>query len=179
MKALSISRRYAKAYFDLSLEEGRAAESFAELKRIAAAAESVPHLLRAFADIEYSVERRQHVVEQLAGPLFLSPMTVRFVKFLIEKDRIDHFEGIVEAYRRMQEELDRVATAEVIVADAVVAGEVAAKTSKILERLLGRKTSCEVEIDQKILSGCIIKVGDVAFDGSLKGQIDRMKEELL
>lgn len=44
---------------------------------------------------------------------------------------------------------------------------------------LGRKVKLNLKVDPEIIGGIIVAIGDRIYDGSIKGQLNRMKEHLL
>ena len=179
MRDAIVARRYAKALFSLALDEGDVARYGKELERMHAAMSQVPLLAKALADENVPFEKREKVVGALAAPLGFSPSTVNFLKLLVEKERIAIFSAVVQNYRRMQLELERIASAELTVADRVIVDEAADRIRDLWEGLLGRRGICDVKVDEDLIGGFIVRVGDTVFDASVKGRLQRMKERML
>jgi F-type H+-transporting ATPase subunit delta len=48
-----------------------------------------------------------------------------------------------------------------------------------LESITGRSISMELAVDQGILGGLVIRSGSISYDASLKGQLERLRRQLV
>jgi len=94
-----------------------------------------------------------------------------------ERGRADHLLEIVAAYQTLVDtELGR-ARAQVRTAVALTDGEKRQLSGK-LEHALGKRIILEEQVDATLLGGFIAQVGSLIFDGSLDGQLARMRQRL-
>ena len=179
MKNAIISKRYARAFFLIAVEDEAAAKYFDELKLFAAVCEKVPETLALLSDWQEDVEKRLNAVDAIAAELKISTATKNFFKLLIEKKRIDAFPLILESYQEFFEELQRISTAKLQVADEASVKQASGQVQDTLAKLLGRDAICDVEVDPSLVGGFVVRVGDTVFDASIKGRLNRMKDALL
>jgi len=179
MKELSIARRYAKAFFQLALEQKNTKECKVELDRMQAAIAGEPHLLCALADFRIELKARLSVIDELANALKLSQSTQAFLKLCIQKKRIELFPHIHTYFTELFELSEKIATADVLVPHAQVADEIRNRVQALLAEKLGRKAECRVSVDPALLGGFVVQFGDQVFDASYKGRLERMKDTLL
>ena len=98
-----LSRRYAKAIFALAREE-HGEENFAgELDRFVEAYNTSP-LNTVLTNPAFGVQTRKNVAVEVAQALDLSPLVVRFLAFLTERDRLAYLPSIALHYHRLLDE---------------------------------------------------------------------------
>lgn len=179
MKEGIVARRWAKAFFSLAVETGKVDVFARELARIQAAARTVPQLIRALGDELVERDHRRHVVDELAKPLGLTLPTVHFIKLLIDRERTHLLPLLIAAYQKMDENLRQLSAVDLTVAESAIADAAADQVRTILKKLLGREIRCQIAVDPNIVGGMVVRVGDVVYDGSVRGRLQRMKETLL
>lgn len=107
----------------------------------------------------------------------LDPMLLNFLLVLIEKDRISLFEAICKAYKSFMNEKENIVDVKVITARQIEPeqeNEVVARISK----MLNKKVILNKHIDEKIIGGIVIQVGDKLIDGSIVRQLKNIKRSL-
>lgn len=171
------SVRYAKALFALAQETGRVDAIRAEIDGLVAAIEEVPALADVFVRPIHPAAERRRALQQLAGPLGLSPLLANFCSYLIDQRRTRDLTPIRDEYVRLAEE-----------AAGRVRGEVASATPldpaqldrvrAALVRRLGRDVDLQVRIDPELVGGLVARVGDLVFDGSLRAQLAQLRAQL-
>ena len=57
--------------------------------------------------------------------------------------------------------------------------DVADKIAKALERKLGRTVELELEIDETLLGGAVVRAEDMVIDGSVKTRLEQLAEALI
>jgi F-type H+-transporting ATPase subunit delta len=90
---------------------------------------------------------------------------------------LDHLPEIVSAYRDLLDEDLGQARAAVRTAVPLTDGERKALSDRI-ERTLGKRVLIEERVDPGLLGGFVAQVGSFILDGSLDGQLARMRERL-
>jgi F-type H+-transporting ATPase subunit delta len=94
-----------------------------------------------------------------------------------DRGRADHLAEIITAYRTLVDaDLGR-ARAQVRTAVAFTDAE-KQKLSVRLEQALGKRIILEEQVDASLLGGFIAQVGSLILDGSLDGQLARMRQRL-
>jgi F0F1-type ATP synthase delta subunit len=78
----------------------------------------------------------------------------------------------------MYQEKKKKITATVIT-PSVIGGEYEQRLAAALGDITGRDVSIEYRTDPSLLGGMLIQVGSTMFDGSIKGQLRLLKEELV
>jgi len=101
-----------------------------------------------------------------------------FVALVADRGRLDHLAAIAAAYRDLRDaDLGQV-RAQVTTAVALTDAE-KAQLSRRLQAELGKRIILEESVDTNLLGGFVARVGSLILDGSLDGQLARMRERLV
>jgi F-type H+-transporting ATPase subunit delta len=170
---------YARALFELAKERDQAELVERELGILVATLEDGAELRDFFARPWTPATVKRTVATEIAARSGLSKLTSDFLTLLAERGRTDHLPVIAEKYRRrLDEDLGRV---RVRVRTAVsLTGEERERLSAKLGQALGRRQVVLEEIvAPTMLGGFIAESAGVVLDGSLEGQLERMRRRLV
>jgi F-type H+-transporting ATPase subunit delta len=173
----SVARRYARALLALGLEDGRHEAYGAELEAVARALETSPEARDVALNPGYSAQQRQGVIGTLAGELKLSPQVVNFLRLLVDRQRIASLPAIVRSYRELVDAQVGRVRAMVTTVQPLSTDELS-RLRDTLAAATRRTIILEAKTDPSIVGGVVTQVGATLFDGSLKTQLERMREEL-
>ena len=171
------ARRYARALFDVAREAGATEAVGQEMEQVAVACigDAAAHDVLTRPWIKPA--DRRGVAVAIAQKVGARKLVQDFVGLVAERGRADHLPEIVTAYRTLVDaELGRT-RAQVRTAVALTDGEKRQLSGK-LEHALGKRIILEQQVDATLLGGFIAQVGSVIFDGSLDGQLARMRQRL-
>jgi F-type H+-transporting ATPase subunit delta len=174
MADVQAAKRYAQAVFAIARDQNSIARWRADLDDVATVlAES--GLAPLLADARVAVEQRQAIAERT---LSVSPMALNLVRLLIAKGRASDARAVADAFKRLADEAEGLATATVTTAIPLQPAEVEA-----LARQLGEKLKARVTIDQlvdpAIVGGIVIRVGDRIVDGSIRTRLRELRKDLV
>ena len=174
----SIARRWAKALLLLAEEENRLLVVSREVERAADAWASSDELRSILVNPMIDVQVRTAVFEEVVKRLSLTKTTENFLRLLNDKRRIGEIVAISREFQRLADEKENRIRAEVIsaapLADTVVAG-----IQATIEAATRKKVIMTRREDRSLIGGIVTKVGDLMYDGSLRTQLDRIKEDML
>ena len=94
----SVSRRYAKALFELAVEAGRVEPWADAMETLGQVLSSTPDLESALANPAYTREQRRGIVEVLATSLRLDPEPTNLLLLLGDRSRLDQLAQVVQAF---------------------------------------------------------------------------------
>jgi F-type H+-transporting ATPase subunit delta len=174
----SIASTYARAFADVVLDDRLAADrSVADLRAIAnLLAESI-ELRRIWENPAVPADQKRRVLDLIAQRDGISRYARNFVAVLIDHRRT-HFLGPIIA--QVEKELDArlgFADAEITSARPVGDSEKREFESQIA-RLTGKKVRAHYAQDASLLGGAIVRLGSTIYDGSVRGQLERIKEAI-
>lgn len=173
----NISKRYARAFFEIAEEEKQLEQYYKELGQFSSIIAENKDLGGFLANPVFEQESKKNVLEKIIGKLSLSPMTINFLKLLIDKKRIDVLSDIEICYRQMMDESLQKVRVNIKTAFPL-SREMHDFISVSLEKVTGRKVEVTVENETGLLGGIVIGVGDTLYDGSIKNQLNNMRNLL-
>ena len=173
-----ISKRYADAFFQLSLQNNKVEESLEDLQ----------YLADAWTE---HVDFRGYMKNPMNGPdkkekalkgIFqdnISEDALNFTLLLMRKGRLELLPDILEEYRQLKDRSGNILSITVITA-AKAEPEILEKISEKF-RQSANATSVNVTevIDPSIIGGVMVQVGDKLYDDSVKGKLKALQEELV
>jgi len=173
----NISKRYARAFFEIAKEEKQIELYYNELDQFTSVISQNKSLKDFLANPVFEQVAKKGVVEGVIAKLKLSGMTVSFLRLLVDKKRIDILEDIVVCYCQLMDEALKKVRVNVKTAFAL-SDELRSLISANLEKALGKTVDMTVEQDPTLLGGVVIGVGDTLYDGSIKNQLNNMRNLL-
>lgn len=169
----NISKRYARAFFDIAAEEKQLEKYYDELVQFSSIINQDNALREFLANPVFEQTIKKNVVEKIISKLHLSDMTINFLKLLVDKKRIEALPDIATGYRQMADEALKKVRVNVKSAFPL-SDEMQAYINSSLEKLTGKQVAITVEKDPALLGGIVIGVGDTLYDGSIKNQLNNM-----
>ena len=175
MKDIAISRRYAKALLLIAKEDGKAETYREELSGLTAFLGAEEALAVAISNPVYAIAGRKNLLAVVVQKLSLSPVISSFVLLLFDKGRFGYLASIDETYQKLVDELNGIAHAHVVSA-VELSGKAVEKIKASLSKLTGKDVILNLEKDPGLIGGIVTKIGDLVLDGSVRTQLQTMKE---
>ncbi|MDP8980971.1 MAG: ATP synthase F1 subunit delta [Acidobacteriota bacterium] len=175
-----VAARYARALADVILdgrgriEPGAAVEQLRSVERMFAESED---LRQAMLTPAIQASRKRAVMATLAGQLGVANEIKNFLFVLIDHRRIGMISEMREAFELEIDQRMGVARTQVTSAEKLGDGERSALESELV-RLTGKQVRVQYAVDPELLGGAVARVGSVVYDGSLRGQLGRLRRQL-
>lgn len=171
-----LSRRYAKAVFELAREVGEEEKIGQEIAQLYAAY-SDAELQAVLTNPAISLDRRRNILVQVSKSQQLSPLTINFVLVLLERDRLAYLTGIVSRYRELLNEAKGRVEAKVVGASPLEP-EMLDRIREALAKISGKKVVLQQETDGGLIGGLLVGLQDTFYDGSVRTQLEKMKQRI-
>jgi F-type H+-transporting ATPase subunit delta len=173
-----IARRYARALFDVARESQRIREMGEEMRQLAQAFHDVPGLPAVLSNPAHTRTERRELASRLVDEeLRLTPGFKNLLHLLIENGRVRDLPSIADRYQELAD--DAAGRAHVILRSAVpLQDEDRRRVEEGLSRVTGKQVTVEVRIDPALIGGLSAQVGSLVFDGSVRAQLEALKQEL-
>lgn len=166
----TVARPYAKAAFDFAVE-ANAVDNWFEMLVFAAEVannETIATYLSGGASVEQAQELFLKVCDEQ-----LNSNGQNFIKVMAENERLLVLPQVAEQFGELKAEYEKEVTVDV--RSAVELDAEQQKTlSAALEKRLARKVKLNCIVDDTLVSGLVIKAGDMVIDGSVRGKLDRL-----
>jgi F-type H+-transporting ATPase subunit delta len=177
----SVVGTYARAFADVVMKKGNLLDPermLRELYGFEALLRQSDQLRRVMENPSIPGDRKRAVLDAIAGHLGSTRQVRNFIAVLTDNRRLPLFSEIL---RQLEQELnDRQGFAEAQVSSA---RQLSDAEKNMLEAEITRMTSKKVraryEQDASLLGGAVVKVGSTIYDGSVKGQLEKIREQLV
>jgi F-type H+-transporting ATPase subunit delta len=171
--------RYARAFAE-AVEAARLdpADVSRQLDDFAFAWNESPELRHLLENPIFPAEQKVSVLDALNQKMGLSKLVRNFIAVLIDHDRIEGFTEVVAEYRREIERRQGIFQVEIVSARQLEADERQDFEAQV-GQLAGGRVNARYREDATLLGGAIVTIGSTVYDGSVRGQLDRLKEELV
>jgi F-type H+-transporting ATPase subunit delta len=173
----TVATRYAAALADVALEQKDADRVKGDLDSfVQAFAESAD--LRAFIESPgVSHELKHKVIGELAARMDLVPAVRNFAFLIVDHQRTEMLGEICGAFQTELNARLGIAEAEVTSAREMSPDE-RGKLMAALERRTGKKIEVRFRRDESLVGGTVVRVGSTIYDGSVREQLARLREQL-
>jgi F-type H+-transporting ATPase subunit delta len=170
--------RYARALFDIARKEGDIEQAGRDLAGFAGLVAGNDLLSRVLSNPAIPAPNKRAIVEQLLAKAGgVSPVIVKLIGLLADRDRLVLLPDIAAAYRTRLMEHAKIVRAEVVTAIPLPGDRVAA-LQQGLARATGRDVQLENRVDPSIIGGAVTRIGSTVYDGSITRQLEKMKDAL-
>jgi len=174
----SVASTYSRAFADVVLSAHLDAQrSIAELRSIASLLKESPELRRVWENPAVPAEQKRKVLDVIAERDGLQKQVKNLIAVLIDHRRIHFFEPIID---QLEKELDaRMGFAEAQITSArELGGDEKREFEAQVAKLTGKKVRAHYGLDASLLGGAVVRVGSTIYYGSVKGQLERLKEAI-
>lgn len=178
MSVETISRRYATALADVVAKNGETETVRTELKTWEQLMAANVDLQNAFGNPSIAHASKEKVLEGLIGKAKPSKTTSNFLRVLLRNNRLMQLDDINRRFASVLEERSGSVSAEVISARELGDSQKNELRSN-LEKLTGKQVKLNFTIDPNLIGGVVTRVGSTVYDGSVKTQLENLKEELI
>ena len=173
----TIARRYAKALMNIGEEDGKYDTYGEEIDAFTTLFQREEQLREVLNNPAFSILRRQAIIQEIGKRLSLSPLTINFLHLLVDKNRMRYLPDITVLYRELADEAAGRARVKLITAHELSKQKLKELTTG-LQNLVGKQVVMEVETDASLIGGVVARIGGMVYDGSVKTQLERLKQTL-
>jgi F-type H+-transporting ATPase subunit delta len=172
------AKRYARARLEIGIENSNHALLHKQVHEVAKVYESSAAFRAIVTNPSVTVDERRKVVDQIAQRSGWNPMIRNFSLLLLDNDRFDHIEGIAAELDDFVDVHSGNVRAHVTTASALKDSQVATIKGAIA-KLTGKNVLLETSVDPAIMGGVVTRVGSTLYDGSVRTQLDTLRESIL
>jgi F-type H+-transporting ATPase subunit delta len=170
------ARRYAEAAFEVATRD-RTVEEWRKELDLAAELVGDERSLEVLANPAIPGERRAEALREMLGDHVSKPVQ-NLIQLMLRRGRIDDLRRVAAEFRRLDDKRQGVTHATATSATELTKDEVRALTAR-LEETTGGRIALDVEVDPSLLGGLIVRVGDRLIDGSVRGRLERLRNQLV
>jgi F-type H+-transporting ATPase subunit delta len=174
----AVSTRYARALVDVVTEPGSNIDpqmAMDQLRQVAAMVSGSEDLRGALLSPAVSPSRKRAVIAKLVN---VHAKIRNFLYVVIDHRRVHEIPSIVEAFEVLLDEHLGFVRADVSSARPLNDAQKAALEVQ-LTRVAGKKAKLKFQTDPALVAGVVARVGSTVYDGSVRGQLERLRATLL
>lgn len=173
-----LASRYAKSLIDLAVEKNSIDQVLADMQLL----ESICHQSK-----DFEVMLKSPVIKgdkKLAVILSvvkdnLNPLTKGFITLLVNKGREVNLAEIVTAYIEQYKKLKNIRTVQLTTATVISEQMRGAILNKVSTNLQGQTVELKSKVDESLIGGFVLEVGDKLIDASVKNKLAQFKKRIV
>jgi F-type H+-transporting ATPase subunit delta len=170
-----IARVYAEALFDVAIEKGKLDEIHEQLGEVAdAISENRELQVFLFSPYFSSAEKREGIARVVSGG---EPELVNFLELLAEKHRMPAIFRIRRRFDDMWAKEERRLGVKLTSAVDLPA-DLVKEVGKQIEQQTGQTIELETDVDENVLGGIVLQVGNMVLDASVRNKLERLRKEV-
>ncbi|MBU3660062.1 MAG: ATP synthase F1 subunit delta [Flavobacteriales bacterium] len=175
MKSAKSASRYAKALLELAVDQQKVEAIESNMQRILTAAKETNEFQVFLNSPIINIDKKIDVLNKLFGEF--EPLTLSFIALITKNGRERFITEIAHSYISQVKEYKGIVPITITSARALDAATKANIIAKISATVKGTLEITEI-VDETIVGGFVVRMGDKQFDASVATQLLRMKQEL-
>ncbi len=177
MSSQTAARRYASALADVVIPQGDERVVQSELKAWESMIAENSGLQEAFGNPTVAYVQKHKVLESLIARTKVHPTTANFLRVLLKNQRLAEVAEVNAKLAEVIDERTGIVSAQVVSARPV-SDAIKSSLEQKLTQITGKKARLTFETDESLLGGMVTRIGSTIYDGSVRNQLSRLREEL-
>jgi F-type H+-transporting ATPase subunit delta len=173
-----VANRYARALADVVASTGNYRQVLNELADFSAAYRESLELREVCETPAVPMAQKLSVLEALARRLGSSQATLNFVRVLMTHYRLPLLAEALQAFRNVSD-----ARLGIVRVKITSASDLTPEQRELLHarfnELTQKQPELEFLLDRDLIGGLVAQIGSTVYDGSIRGQLNRIREQLL
>ena len=172
----SAARRYAEAAYQLATRDD-ALDAYGDGFDVAAQMLGGDQVMQILRNPARPLSERIELADTLLAKRVPEPV-LKLVGLLVQRGKIDRLPNVAAEYRRLLNRERGIVDAVATSATALDPSETEALAQKVAQ-MTGRTVDLRVEVDESLIGGLTVRVGDTLYDASVRGRLERLRERLV
>ncbi len=175
MSEIKISVRYARALFEFAIEHNIVEVIKNDMETVEQTCRNSFDLTTVFHSSIIKDVKKISIIREIFGK-HINEVSLRYLEIITKAKRAYFIKGIATQYLHMYMNHIQMKKAHVVSASPL---DDATRTRLIslLETQIKSKILLEEKVDESLIGGFILRVGDQQFDSSIKNKIERLGKE--
>jgi F-type H+-transporting ATPase subunit delta len=175
MKQILLAKRYAKALFELALQEKVTPRVHSDMLLVADVMAENRELRRVMTNPLITASKKNSLMKSLFGN-FLSPLSLKFIEILVRKGREQQLAEIAIQYNKLYLDFNNIAVVELVSAYPSDAS-LRAKITEIVAKNTDSTLQFKETTDPEIIGGFKLKIDDYLLDATISKIISNLHKE--
>ena len=170
--------RYARAFQQVAQAQGLNNDQVRQqLADFSGTMHSSRELREFLANPSLEPQDKLKVLDAVVGRIGITKTVRNFIAVLMDHQRLESLDDVVAEYQTMADAANNVAEVEIVSAKPLADDERNLLQSRAGE-LAGSNVRVRWSLDGSLLGGAVIRLGSRVYDGSVRGQLEQMKQHL-
>lgn len=178
MSVETVARRYAAALADVVAKSNETENIKTELKSWENLLDENANLAEVFRNPSIQQAQKEKILESLIERTNPTQTTANFLRVLLRNGRITELKEINRRFEMVLEERAGFVAAKIISARPLDDAE-KRELKANLEKMTGKRVNLNFDINREIIGGVITTIGSTVYDGSVKTQLQNLKEQMI
>lgn len=149
-----------------------------QLQRFASWLNEEPDARRLLENPTMSGDRRSRLLKEIGSALEFERRISNFIRILVDKNRLELLDEIIDAYRKLLDDRLGIVRAVVTGARPLDASQQKELATKLAEQT-GKQVRMELAVDTSLIGGVVAQVGSTIYDGSVRTQLQSFKSRII
>lgn len=177
MSANQVAIRYARAFVD-ALQEKNSLDDHKAFLEFVNLVTKTPELEGIFNNVSIKPAQKIDVLNAISDKVNLPNLVKRFLIVLAENRRLNVLAPLSNAVTELIHERLNIRAVDLTTAKALSSAELET-FSKAFGKALDAKVQVQTSVDPDIIGGAVARVGSLVYDGSVRGQLARLRRQLV
>ena len=173
-----VSKTYGEALFELAVEEGKEDAYLEEILGVKEALKENPDFTKLMNHPKILKEEKLSVLENVFKGR-ISDELLGFLHLIVTKDRYAEIDGILDFFINEVKALKGIGVATVATAFDLSDKQKDDVEKKLIETTSYKKMEITYSVDEDLIGGMVIRIGDRVVDSSVQSKLNKLQRELL
>lgn len=123
-------------------------------------------------------DQKLRVLDAIASRLGLFPQVRNFLAVIMDHQRMNMLNEILDEYHGLADEQAGLAEAEITTAHPLNSADRAELEAQV-SRLAGGRVNATYREDASLLGGAVVRIGSTVYDGSIRAQLQGLRQKLI
>jgi F-type H+-transporting ATPase subunit delta len=178
MSTRTSAARYARALFDVAAKESDLTVVGQNLDAVAVAIRENRELAIALENRSIPDTIRRNILVEVGSRLGVTTPVAKLLSLLADRGRTQLLPEVAEVYAERLREHQNIVQADVTTAVSLSA-DALARLEAGLRAATGKQITMRVSVDPALLGGVVARVGSTVYDGSIRTQLKKMRDQLV
>lgn len=168
------TRRIAEAFYAVASRGAEPSAIIDLVDRTSRLFSQAPTLRQAFYSDRLDPARKKELLDRAVGA-GLGPYALGLVHTLVDEGMERKLFKVLAYARRLAEQAEAAAVVEVVSASPL-SSEVKREIERLARELKGSDVAIRERVEEDLIGGLVVRVGDRLFDGSVRGRLERFRK---
>jgi F-type H+-transporting ATPase subunit delta len=178
MSLRTSATRYARALLDVAITESDPVKVERDLSEFLMLLNSNAELHAVLQSPRVSSAARRDLVASLMAKSGAASPVAKLLVMLAERGRFELLPDLLEVYRERQLAYNNIVKG-LVTSAAPLATEKLQALERSLSSTTGKQVQLDAAVDPSIIGGVVARIGSTVYDGSVRTQLERMKQQLV